>query len=303
MTVHNLKINNLVTNNMTTKTSPRTILRQLAQSLRQQLEQYPHCHWYALIDGAQLPDIVQQLRGRLLDVPKSSLFGDSTEDNPSEVAPYLVQFDSAAVQQRVIAYTSARAFDSEAVSWLASPLDLPSLATRLTARLDATLTENMEVLFRYYDTRILSSLPDLLSTEQQADFFSIAHGWWYPDRNGDLQSHACTFAERDGFVTPILFSQEQEDTMLDAAFPDAVLGALREEYNDLLDGMARGEQYAFVVRQLAKTTALGIDGMIDISRYCLIALTEGEDFANHAPWLDKIAAVKSRTLTLKDLLS
>lgn len=293
---------NSTEHDMTTNPSPRAVLRQLKQSLLQQLELHPHCHWYALIDGAQLPDIVGQLRGRLLDVPKRCLFEDSTEEDPSEVAPYLLQLDVAELRRPVIAYTRAHALDSHAVSWLASPLDLPGLAERLSARFDATLSENMEVLFRYYDTRILSILPAVLSTEQSTEFFSIAHGWWYPDRDGVLQSLACAFTERDAFVAPILISQAQEDAILDAGFPDTVLGALREEYDDLLVGMGRGEQHAFVLRQLDKTKALGADAIIDIVRYCIVSLTEGEDFADRAPWLDKIAAIKSGSLTMKALL-
>jgi hypothetical protein len=276
---------------------------QLAEALRQQLAQHSQCHWYALIDGAQLPDLAKQMRRTMSQVPKVCLFDGSTEDNAYEVAPHLIQFDAAAYQNRIIAYTTEKAIESEAVSWLASPLDLPTLAARLVARLDARLSENMDVLFRYYDTRILSILPKVLTAEQAEDFFSVAQGWWYPSRNGALLPNSCTFAQDDGFIAPFEFCQAQENLFLDATFPDAVLAALRDEQGDLLVGMTRGEQHALIVRQLAKANALGLDSMDDIKRYCLIALMEGEDFADRSPWSAKIVAVKNRSLTLKDIMA
>jgi hypothetical protein len=277
---------------------------RLGAALRARLSEYPDSNWYALLDAAQLPDLrATILRSSSGKMRYLSLFDETPEAGDGDVAPYLVDLGSAANQNPAIGYTVKKALETHAISWLASPLDLPALAKRLTCRLDAQLAENIDVLLRFYDSRILSTLRPVLSPDQASIFFNAAHAWWYADRAGELQSCECTFTKDDPFRSPIKFNQIQEDQFTELAFPDAVLEQLLKGQSDLLASMNRAGQHAFVVRQMVETKTLRLESLSDILTYCILALVEGEDFGIRTPWKEKFAAVAAGQSTFNTVIA
>jgi hypothetical protein len=275
---------------------------QLEAALREALARNSACNWYALLDGSQLPDLMHSLRrGALRASRYVSLFDERSETGAGDAAPFLVDLKSAANLDRAIAYTVRNALTSYAVSWIASSLDMRTLAARLAQRLDARLTENMDVLLRYYDSRILSSLSATLIAEQSCNFFNFSQQWWYATRGGGLHSCVCNFANEDQFIPPLSFSQAHENQLTELAFPDAVLEHLLDEQGDLLASMNRAEQHAFVARQIECTKELRLESMADIVTYCVIALVVGEDFSTRMPWQEKVAAIKAGKVSFKEL--
>ena len=277
---------------------------QLEAALREALARNSACNWYALLDGSQLPDLMHSLRrGALRGSRYVSLFDERSETGAGDAAPFLVDLRSAANLDRAISYTVQNALTSYAVSWIASSLDMRTLAARLAQRLDARLTENMDVLLRYYDSRILSSLSLTLTAEQSCNFFNFAQGWWYPARSGELHSCVSNFAEEETFTPPLAIDQAHENRLTDLAFPDAVLEQLLNGQADLLALMNRAEQHDFVVRQIEHMKELRLESLSDIVTYCLIALVDGEDFFMRMPWQEKIAAIKAGKASFRELIT
>ena len=279
-------------------------LAELETTLRDDLNQYARSHCYALLDAAQIPDLADEMRrGALRNLPCLSLFSEAPEENGNgrDAAPYLFHLSAGPDSHCAIAYTAQKALETYAVSWLISPLNMSVLAKRLTQRTEAQLTENMEVLLRFYDTRILPNLSRVLSPEQAAMVFGVAHAWRYADRAGQLQSCECQFADEDAFSAPLEFNQTQENKLTALAFPDAVLEQLHDGQSDLMTSMNRAEQHAFVARQITKLNVMGIESMPEILIYCVLALAEGENFAERMPWKEKMDAIKAGNGSLDGL--
>jgi hypothetical protein len=276
---------------------------QLEAALRDVLGRHSASKWYVTLDGSQLPDLMHTLqRGSLRGVRYVSFIDELSETGDADAAPYLVDLKSAANRDRAIAYTIKTALTSYAVSWIASPLDMLSLAARLGNRMDACLTENIDVLLRFYDSRILSSLQSALDAGQSSNFFNLAHGWWYASRSGELQSCECNFAEEDAFASPLAISQTQETHLTELAFPDAVLEQLLDGQGDLLTSMNRAQQHAFVVRQIAHAKELRLESFTNLLAYCVIALVEGEEFYTRMPWQEKIDAIRTGKALFTELI-
>jgi hypothetical protein len=291
------------TQNMTNQSDVDAV--ELGAALRTEIGSCPSSHWYVLIDAAQIPDLAVAMRkGSLCHLPHISLFDLEAENQGAgaDAAPYLFYLGGEGDIDRAITYTVQKSLNTYGISWLISPLDLHTLAARLAQRTEAKLTENMEVLLRFYDTRILPHLHFALSPEQANIFYSVAQAWWYVTRAGKLQECKTQFREEDKFRAPLLFTQGEENVLTTLAFPDAVLGKLLEEVPELITTMHRAEQHNFVMRQLDRLQTMGITAMPDIMIYCVICLREGDDFVERSPWIEKWEAIKLGQHTMSGLL-
>ena len=275
----------------------------LESALLDEIKQYEDGYWYILIDSAQLPDLPQAIkRGPLRHLPRVSLFDtlyrhgqDRGAQVGADAGPYLFALSPSEFQEPALDYTLDKALETYGVSWLVSPLPMSELALRLAKRTEAKLTENMEVLLRFYDSRVLPNVIAVLTTQQADIFSSISHGWWYADRDESLRSCRCQFKQDDPFHHPLEFSQEQENALTELAFPDTVLEQLQHNQSDLVGRMNRAELHAFVKRQIVNTNALGLDSMPDILAYCVLALLKGEDDLVQMETEDKIALLMKDT--------
>lgn len=274
-----------------------TAAAEIEAALRCKLNQYPQSDWYALVDAAQIADYAKSIRrAPLKNTQHVSLFSAirpeaKDTDAGAGAAPYLICLGKGTSAEHAIAYTIRKAMETHAISWLASPLPMLELARRLGWRTEAKLSGNMEMLLRYYDTRVLPNVLSVLTPDQAAIFSSIADAWWYVDRDSRLCSCACTFAENDAVASPIAFSQSQEDMLTDLAFPDTVLAHLQESQHDLISRLGRGEQHAFIKRQIARTRALQLNTMAEILACCVIALVEGEENLEDMSMKERVSAL------------
>ena len=184
--------------------------------------------FYALINHGGMPGLVKQLTQAKHQW--CSLFHGSTEENAMSVAPILLPLErnpTSGTGQRMLNWISERSTYSNSLLLLASPLSLEALAHRLTSRLDAVLPGNINVMLRYFDTRIFAELMTVLDATQKAAFFSPASQWWYVDRRGALQSVSATFAPHDQWATPLALNMEQQNRLIDASEPDQIAELLQ----------------------------------------------------------------------------
>ena len=78
--------------------------------------------------------------------------------------------------------------ESTSLTLLHSSLAFEALAQRLKYRLDVLLPDGLPAMLRYFDTRILESLIQVLEPDQRNHFLGIAYCWQWLDRGGDMRA-------------------------------------------------------------------------------------------------------------------
>lgn len=240
---------------------------------------------YALVDHAGVPGLCAQLKRT--GTEWISLFHGSRDEGALEVAPILFSIGGAQSsfrQNALVKWICTNGSYSSSLIFLVSPLAIGDLSRRLALRLDAQLPESMDIVLRYFDARIFESLLTVLSDEQTIDFLSPAHRWWYVDRKADLQPVNSAFAANEGRCIPLVFTEPQEDALLDASEPDQVAQLLRSFVPSEYAELAAGQQYDFIIKHMRTARVFGVASTHDHALYCSLALLEGEDFSGRAKW-------------------
>jgi hypothetical protein len=173
---------------------------------------------------------------------------------------------------------------SSSLMLLASPLPLCALAVRLTARLDARISDHMDVLIRFFDPRIFEQLVRYLSADQLKIFLSAAGAWWYVDRSGELRMIEASFSVAESFCAPLILSERQEHDLIVASEPDQVAEQLRATVPNLFSLLPAPERSKFISDQMVAAGGWGITSTRDFALYCALALMHGPDFSSLPEW-------------------
>lgn len=257
---------------------------------------------YALVDHSGMPGLIKALASA--GQPWVSLFHGSNEENALSVAPILVALNIQTVTTTtnpLLDWLCERSTYASSLLLLASPLMLDELTPRLTARLDAKLPDNVNVMLRYFDTRVFAALISVLDDAQKTEFLSPASQWWYMDRRGALQTIAATFALQDTFVAPLKLNSNQQNSLIDASEPDQIAELLQDAVPNEYDEIPYPNRFDFITRHTQIADSFGIKATHEKSFYCALALINGEDFASQPAWRDGLNEVQVGTITLQRL--
>jgi len=213
---------------------------------------------YFLLDHAGLPGLLRNLEQ--CAIRWVSLFDDTRESAALKAAPILVLLgrQGAPLAPHFLHWLAEHALYASAVTMLDSPLPIDVLRRRLVARLDVTLSENMDMMLRFFDPRILAQLRITLTAEQSAAFFSVASTWWYLDRAGVVTGFDTAFAPVDAACIPLVFHQKQECALIDASEADQVLALLNREIPNLMARIPPGERYGAILNNISKAKNEGV---------------------------------------------
>ena len=240
--------------------------RAVAEGL---LAAHPTSSVYFLIDHAGMPGLHRRLRGQLRAMVKPVREQQGSERPGS--SPFLVlagRKGRLRIFRDLFAWIGANGTYSSSVVLLTSPLDMANLRRRLAARLDATLSENMEAMLRFYDPRVLESLFRILPAVQARTFFSVAESWAYVDRAGKLASVATTFDPEDNFIAPLVLGEKEEFALLESCEIDQVLDLLRQNVPALMATLPLAEQSTFVDRAIGMARQHGVDAVYKFCAVC-----------------------------------
>jgi len=259
---------------------------------------------FVLIDPALQPDARRWLNSRLGTVCVSLELHGAVTGEAEAVMPFLAAIPPEPhVRDRVLTQSLMWAQEAHAATWLRSDLSVQSLANELGQRMDVALAADMRVILRFSDARILRPLHDVLSDAQRAAFFSVFNAWCYLDRSEQLQALPLPPDAASHFVAPLTLSQAQEDQLLAAAEPDAVLQLLREEVGEELAAVERKRRHGFVVAQLALARIWGLESAADFARFCMVSLAQGEDFFESPQWQAALRRVQAREINMAQAMS
>ena len=254
---------------------------------------------YGLIDHAGMPGLAKKFAQS--PISWVSLLSGTDDKTTLPVAPLLFEIDSNANLhcRAVYEWIGQQGTYTSTILFLASPLAIGPLSTRLAMRLDATLPEDMDVMLRYFDPRIFEQLVKSFTAIQKQTFLSVATDWWFVDRRGDLQKVDATFNETDNHVSPLIFSAAQEAELIDASEPDQVARIVESFVPDLYRAIPIQRRHDFVLRQMDDARRINIQSSNDLAMHCMQALLYGENFATSKNWASTLQQVQSGKINLQ----
>ena len=229
---------------------------------------------YAVIDSAQRPHFHERLER--LGAHYRSLFEGTAEASLLDIAPLLVAWPDTAVHARLEAEIRQMGTQRPGVTLLWSALELDELAKRLRTFHLVKVPEKggREMLLRWYDTRILPALLELLLPAQRAALLEGVQRLQYFDRYGDLQEWPLAEVDDAGLpaLPPLRLDQQQYTRLLDACEADVAIAQLRRVIPGEMKRVPYRSLYPFVVKHMQDTIAHGVDQVDDHVQYLLLAL-------------------------------
>ena len=240
------------------------------------LATHPDAQLYFLLDHAGLPGLLRKLDSHRLQWV--SLFDGTRESGALAVAPILVFVGRMESQlpRLFFDWVAQHGAYASAVTLLDSPLAIDVLQRRLVARLESKLSENMDVMLRFFDPRILAQLRTTLTPEQAAAFFGVAAHWWYLDRAGVLWDFDTNFASTDAAEVPLVLCPEQEFALIDASEADQTLALLNRKLPNLMEKIPLPERYEKVFNRISDAKKLGLESIHDF----MIHIVKSSEFIN-----------------------
>jgi hypothetical protein len=250
-------------------------------------------HVYCLVDHAGMPGLHSELVRA--GVPWTSLFSASREAAVLQAAPLLFSLDTRdiIVHDKFLTWLARHGTYTSSLLFLSSTLELEELGRRLARRLQARISENMDVLLRFFDPRVFEALMASLDEQQRDAFVGLADNWWYVDRRGNVVAQQARYDSCDAFDSPLILSTQQEFALIDASEVDQVAAQLEATMPDAYGMIAAPQRYAFLQRQMKAATRDGIAGTYEVSLYCGLALLYGEDFSTAAAWQHTFTKVRA----------
>ena len=189
--------------------------------------------------------------------------------------------------------------------YLESRFDPDAMANSLRVRTEATLPENLPVLLRYFDARVLEALMGTLTAAQRHAFLTVGSLWATPGRRGELSKWANSAepADAPAFISPLALNAVQEAALLDAGEADALIDVLLNQNNARLIEMTPPDQHETISEALASSQKFGINGSTDQASFCSLWLELGAGFVAEEPWASALLRVRDKRSTLADALT
>lgn len=255
---------------------------------------------YALVDPALRSDV---LKASIAQRRVALHLAGTDRKTAEAVLPFLIPLSPSG---RDFAYalpaTRRWAEEDHAVTWLSSRLPIDTLARELGARMEVRLPDNVDMILRYPDSRVLPVLHGILTPAQRDGFFTVAQHWWYLDRQGQLQGLPLTGAQA-AFSAPQHLDDAQQNALIEAAEPDAVIAILHEQPLPDFQQMTQPQRYAFVVEQMQRANTWNIASPKDQAVFCMAALQHGDAFCDAPEWQAALGKVKQDGTSLIAALS
>lgn len=235
-------------------------------------EDFPDCHCYALIDGAQYPALLAMIRRWRLDHAAVFAHDGITDRETLTLSPLLAPYPATSTAgEKAHWFTIIASLDGlPASSLIITPEALDKLAARWSpwCRIDAA---GQSLLLRFSDARILPELLARLSPEQRASFLGPARALLTIDRCG--QWRPLPTAPADAPVAPrVALDETQCAGLVSAAEPDETLAMLAVSAPQVIARHLPSIAYKAVQKALLAADRDGVTAAGERSARCLAAL-------------------------------
>lgn len=164
-------------------------MSKVVEQLRRQLLQTPDgLHAYAVLDGASVPELRQQL-AKLPPVEHVCLYRGDLEPALAEVAPYLVRL---APEDPFTDWLLSNGWGQHWGVFLLTPANLVGVRNHLRRLLTVYDESGKAMLFRFYDPRVLKSFVGQCLPAELEQLFGPIEAY-YAEKAGDGNAPALAF--------------------------------------------------------------------------------------------------------------
>lgn len=191
---------------------------------------------------------------------------------------------------------------ANAFLFIKSDLPTEQMCASLRARTYAVLPQNLDVLLRFFDPRVLDRLLGALTVAQRQAFLSVGTTWAFPDRWGNLRM-VQTENGLDTYASPLRLDERQESVLIDAGDADAILSTLLDQQHLSLDPLIPPEQYEVVHAATQQAVSSGIRQFGEQVAFCSLWLELGAGFHEQMPWRHWMQEVKAGKKTFNEVVA
>lgn len=265
---------------------------------------HPASNVYFLLDHGGLPGLHRQLLRSSAEW--ISLFDETQETNALAAAPILVLVGRSGqlqMSRSIFEWIGEYGTYTSSVIILASPLKIDLLRLRLAARLHVRLSEDMDAMLRFFDPRIFEGLTKVLSAEQAAQFFGIAEGWRYVNREGRLVSVASSLDYQNETSESLQLSQEQEGALLVESEIDQVVGLLENSLPQLMGKISAAKKFELINSVMHEARTAGLNTVFKIALCAAIAFNKGRNFVEDGGLRSLIAELRQGNCEFLEMIS
>jgi hypothetical protein len=233
---------------------------------------------YLLLDSAQQEEANLWLERR--KVPYLSLFEGHAEENLIEIAPLLVPLYNLETQllTKICEWAISLGYKSPCLSWIASEIEVESLAKHLRNFHHVGLTENQSMLMRWYDTRVLPVWVACLNPAQMLSFSGSMYSINFINRFGvaiellEVEMPSAVPSELALGDPLIQLDDSQFSLLMNASDLDTLLTHIKKVIPDETRKVLPRELYEFVGRFQLIALQAGLDDIDRQTQYVLLAL-------------------------------
>ena len=272
-------------------------------------EQSDGAQWYWLLDQSALPQR-GWLRRHVGRAQWVDLLSGKPETAFNGATPVLVRASGttagAATPGSFVGELYRVGRFANAVSLLSSALSIDDLQAALCERSRIDLPGNLEAVLRYFDTRTLPLLPQLLTPQQYAEFTDNVHRWVYLDRCGTVQCLPTPTplpGEHLPALTRLKLDDAQEAMLIDDGLTDAVIDLMLTQRHTALLDRPPPEQFDIVDPLVRAARAGELTEPFEALAYAATALAEGVDFNQREPWLSRLKQYREKRCSLDEVFA
>lgn len=158
----------------------------------------------------------------------TSLALDDSGHDAHSASPLLFDLDVSAWTSPYKATQLDALFKNDIASVLISPLPKSILKTHLAHHLDMTMSDDTEMLMRFFDPRVLPFWFDMLPSSHRADIVGGVHAWGYLNHRQQFTwlSLNSSDEQTDTAQFPLVTTARQENDLMRHCLPYTLLDRL-----------------------------------------------------------------------------
>jgi Domain of unknown function (DUF4123) len=280
--------------------TPTSALHQLASESR---PDGVRAYW--LLDQSSLPQgsWLKRLVGQTAWV--DVLSGES-EIAFNGATPILVSASGACATPHFVEAVCRAGRYANSVSLIDSALNLHELRDLLHQNARIELPDAFEAVLRYFDTRTLPFLPQLLHALQYAVFMRSILRWAYLDRRGQLKFMPTAQSSpdaQDAQRMRLVFDEKQEAQLIDDGLTDAVIDMLLTQQHIALQELSPPEQFDVIDPLIQRARAQEMTEPLEAFAFVAGALEQGVDFNQREPWLSRLRQYRAKQCSLEEVFA